>query len=845
MSVTPTSNGSVSAGTGGLHREIKEAVDLVEDLKVSELKGICRSIELPITGRKAVLQDRIRAYLRNACSVGHIDPWRPKTIRVLIEKAKLGELLPKYDILWQTLRNKVYTHPVATGAEPVSALQGQRQDLTGANQEQYISGRVPAYTPYRTISPEELSITGDKRTAAPKNRYMHFKESPFYRVKKLIQETAQKLNITNVRGTCIARWRFTKADWTLLETDEKYKVYLFCGMVDPQKGFQCDQPIQFPHPNEIRLNNIQVKDNVRGLKNKLGTAKPADLTPYLRPTTQQNTLEIIYAFTKSEYYIYCYIVEQVSPEELLQEVLRHPKILKAATLHYLKKTLHEEEDDDLLTTSTVMTLQCPISYTRMKYPAKSIMCKHLQCFDALWYIYSQMQIPTWQCPVCQIDIELKNLAICQFVDELLHDSDEDTEQIELSSDGSWRPVVDEPPKAAERPQPAAYSTSVKQENTEDDDNRALADHSRVHSPSNDPVIISLDSESEVDEPMDHPPQQESESVPPPSEDPVYRDATEEPTRQGPQRASAQTSYVDDSTSQHTLDPRANQTVTPTAPRQNSLGADNSLEYVDRRQGVPNILGKTPLNNGEDTPNQDTPLADEEASSPTPNSSTRGMFTPAATDSPTVNDQWSHDERQAFRSHSGTLDPRASRVYDSNLNSSNSSNSVLGMTGQIGGPPSSAINGPSPSIRNSSDNLLGISGDLSSFRPEESQRERQEQLQQYQQHQPPPPPLPPLPDPRLRQSNRPPIPGRTRKPVVSPFLPPKPYLNMLPRKRHISNSPNGGLEPNNGHSAGSQQLGVSMNDPGSVGSSSGPGNGVAVDGSTTDAGGDDVIDLTSD
>ncbi|CAR28026.1 hypothetical protein ZYGR_0N05140 [Zygosaccharomyces rouxii] len=835
MSVTPTNNGSVGTGGGGLHQEIHAAIDQVEHLKVSELKAVCRSIELPITGRKAVLQDRIRAYLKNSCSIGHIDPWRPKTIRVLIDKAKLGELLPKYEILWQTLRSGAYNHPVAIGAEPVGVL--NQQDGSVSGQDQYVVGDPSAYTSYRTVSPEELSITGGSRTAAPKNRYMHFKESPFYRIKKLIQETAQKLNVTNVRGTCVAKWRFTKADWTLLESDEKYKVYLFCGMVDPQTGFQSNQPIQFPHPNEIRVNSVQVKDNVRGLKNKPGTAKPADLTPYLRPPTQQNSLEVIYAFTKSEYFIYGYIVEQVTPEELLQEVLRHPKILKAATLHYIEKTLNDEEDDDLVTTSTVMTLQCPVSYTRMKYPAKSIMCKHLQCFDALWYIYSQMQIPTWQCPVCQIDIDLKHLAVCQFVDEILKNSDEDTEQVELSSDGSWKPVVEEPPKPAERPLPTTHSTSVKQENTDDDDNRALADHSRGTSPSNEPVVISLDSESEEDEQMDPPPQQESDPAPP---------RAQEPTRQESLRTSAATSYVDDNTSQHTLDPRANQTITPTAPRQNSLGADNSLDYVERRQGVPNILGKTPLNNGEDTSNQDTPLAEEGPSSPTPNSSTRGMFTPAATNSPAGNDQWSNDERPVFRSHSGTLDPRASGIYESSENNHSGSNSMLGMTGQISGPPGDDSGGPSPSTNNSSNNLLGISGNLSSFRPEESQSyepQKQQQQQQHQQQYQQAPPLPPLPDPKVRQPSRPPIPGRTRKPVVSPFLPPKPYLNMLPRKRHISNSPNGGPRPSNEPPMGSQQLGVSMNDPNTVGNvdTSGAHRG----GATRISGRDDVIDLTSD
>lgn len=834
-------NGSLGSGSGGLHQEIQDAIEQVEHLKVTELKAICRSIELPITGRKAVLQDRIKVYLKNSCSIGHIDPWRPKTIRALIDKVKLGEVLPKYEILWQSLKSGAYYHPVATGAQPVSTLQISSQ-------------ASPGYTPFRTISPNELSVTGNG-PAAPKNRYMHFKESPFYKMKKLIQETAQKLNITNVRGSCVARFKFTKADWTLLESDQKYKVYLFCGMVNTT-GFESNQPIQFPYPNEIKINNVQIKDNVRGLKNKPGTAKPADLTPYLRPPSQQNLLEIVYAFTKSEYYIYCYIVEQVTPENLLKEILQHPKIIKAATLHYIKNTLNEEEDEDLVTTSTVMTLQCPVSYTRMRYPVKSIMCKHLQCFDALWYLYSQMQIPTWQCPVCQIDIDLKNLALCEFVDEILKSSDEDVEQVELSADGSWKPVVEKAPKPEERPS-IQNATKVKMEHDEDDGDRPLSAYSRGPSPSNEPVVISLDSDQE-DEPMEA------------EEEAPVRDSSR--SEAGP---AAPRAYVDDNdnASKHTLDPRFNQTVTPTAPRQQSLEGEDSLDYVVPRREVPNILGKTPLNN-----NEGTPLNDGYPGSPTPNSHTRGMFTPAATTSPTVNGQLglqeASEERSVFEPRLGTLDPNASS-NEGGLGSS----SMLGMTGHMTLPPNttnpsnpsivptapaalvasnvstasnaSTVSNPSPlptssniptapavpaapmsnyagngngnSNSNGNDssngngngdasnnNLLGISGELNPLRTAPVDE---------------PPPLPPLPDPRVRPPSRQPVPMRTRKPVVSPFMPPKPYLNMLPRKRHISNSPNGGSSPQFG-----QALGVSMEDRA-------PRRGSPLS--------DDVIDLTSD
>lgn len=854
---TITPNGPINSG-GGLHHEIEEAIIQMQLLKVSELKAVCRSIELPITGRKAILQERIRAYLKNSCSIGRIDPWRPKTIRILIEKAKLSDPLPKYEILWQTMRTGAFNHPVATGHQPVSTLQPSSQPRA-----QSIAHTT--HTPHNTIRPSDLNVP---KTAGPKGRYLHFKESPFYRMKKLIPETAQKINITNVRGACVAKFKFTKADWSLLDSNKKLKLYLFCGAVN-SLGSQGNEPIQFPHPNEIRFNNEHIKDNVRGLKNKLGTAKPADLTPYVKPSPQQNILEVVYAFTKSEYYTYCYIVEEVSPEEVLQDVLRHPKIIKAATLHYIKRTLSEEEDEDLMTTSTVMSLQCPISYTRMKYPVKSIMCKHLQCYDALWYIYSQIQIPTWQCPVCQIDIDLKDLALCEYVDQILKNSDEDVEQVELSSDGSWVPVLEE--KAKPNDHTKSTNTVVKKEQNEEEDDydndvplSKLRAFSKSSSPSNEPVVISLDSDPEEDEMME--------------QDVNNRNGTSD-VNVNIQSEEARTSlpaarlYMDSSedNSGQTLDPRSSETITPSAPRQSTGTSENGVDYFNRRQDIPNILGKTPLNTN--SVEQETSLVDGDLSSPTPGSDARSLFTPTATMSVgghTNNfhittasvdgnvSSSSEPDNTSLASTTSLIQKSASSLprRPSNLHSS----SILGLTGQVlATQPAPPPLPPPPYLYNNHINTpintLRTNGAVAG----EQQRQQQLEINST----PSVPRLPPLPHHPLLHTgtsastygennavvngnengsrgainhnhNNQPGPSRTKKPIISPFIPKKPYLNMLPQKRQLSN--NRGRTPplsNEGNGQWGERLGVSMEDTS------------ASVNATTSRHDDDIIDLTSD
>lgn len=800
-----TANAAVNTGRG-LHHEIQEVIVQMETLRVPELKAVCRSLGQTITGRKADLQERIRSYVKNSCTIGNVDPWRPKAIRILIDKVKLGETLPSYEDIWMSLRTGAFNHPVATGHQPVSTLQ-----------QPAVSTTSPGYINHGTTAwPSEVAKAKPPRAKAAKQPCLYFKPTPFYRMKKMIPETAQKINITNVRGACVAKFKLTKTDWALLESDEKYRLYLLCGEYNGTVS-TTGEPIQFPHPNEIRFNNTQVKDNVRGLKNKPGTAKPADLTPYLRPSPQLNVLEVVYAFTKSEYYIYCYVVEQVTPEELLGEVLRRPKIIKAATLSYIRRCLSEEEDD-LITTSTVMTLQCPVSYTRMKYPVKSIMCKHLQCYDALWFIYSQMQIPTWQCPVCQIKIGLNDLAICEYVDEILKNSDEDVEQVDISTDGSWKPLTEEKPLQREASRPA--ETTVKKEFNDDDEesdlplSRLLQDDSRSATPANEPVVISLDSDAE-DETNEVPEMAESESRrqsgPMPSNG-LYMDSSASDSAQG-------------------LGPRAREASTPTTVQGNSSAHENSINYVNRHQEIPNLLGKTPLNNNHS--DTDTSLREADPASPTPMSNTRSTYQPSGNDNlNTLNGQ-----------PSTALEPSQPAVSNAphilRRPTDSSATSILGLRGQGVVAPPNPENSLPPIRRASGSEMTNGSLPNIASNGADSSAAGTPTL-------PPLPPYPsaPAPAPPFSRSSRdasneanqnmaymPPIHSRGKRPIVSPFIPKKPYMNLLPQKRQLSSNSQHTLNDNGsgtGNGVDAQTLGVSVSDA-----------------PADSARSDELIDLTSD
>jgi E3 SUMO-protein ligase PIAS1 len=59
--------------------------------------------------------------------------------------------------------------------------------------------------------------------------------------------------------------------------------------------------VAFPQQFEVKINNDEVRANYKGLKNKPGSTRPADLTDYVRksPANYPNSVQITYALTQN------------------------------------------------------------------------------------------------------------------------------------------------------------------------------------------------------------------------------------------------------------------------------------------------------------------------------------------------------------------------------------------------------------------------------------------------------------------------------------------------------------------------------------------------------------------
>ncbi|KAL3455632.1 transport protein particle component-domain-containing protein [Aspergillus heterothallicus] len=233
---------------------------------------------------------------------------------------------------------------------------------------------------------------------------------------------------------------------TRLQSDPKLRVMIFCAADTGLNQFTKSE-IAFPHQVELKANLDEVKANLRGLKNKPGTTRPADVTNFIRKRAgYTNHVVMTYALTQKRFFLVANLVECTPIEELVDKLKRRKTITKEQVLQEMKS---KAEDADIVATSTVMSLKCPLSTRRIEVPCRSVLCTHNQCFDASSFLQLQEQAPTWTCPVCAKATSYESLNVDQYVDDILGSTPLDVEQVIIEPDGTWSNPKEEAQAAPE------------------------------------------------------------------------------------------------------------------------------------------------------------------------------------------------------------------------------------------------------------------------------------------------------------------------------------------------------------------------------------------------------------
>ena len=218
------------------------------------------------------------------------------------------------------------------------------------------------------------------------------------------------------------------------------RVMIYCAADSTSSPFS-KVDIAFPYQVEIKVNQDEVKSNLRGLKNKPGSTRPADITSLLRKRAgYENNMLVTYALTQKRFFLVVNLVRLHPVEELVAK-LKSGKTI--STERVIREMISKAQDNDIVATSTIMSLKCPLSTLRIDVPCRSTICSHNQCFDATSFLQLQEQAPTWTCPVCNQLVIFENLHVDQYVDDILKSTPKSVDQVTIEPNGKWsmNPVV--------------------------------------------------------------------------------------------------------------------------------------------------------------------------------------------------------------------------------------------------------------------------------------------------------------------------------------------------------------------------------------------------------------------
>ncbi|KAF8530971.1 PINIT domain-containing protein [Gautieria morchelliformis] len=402
----------------------------------------CR-VSIPKSGKKADLIDRMTRAMNEWRDNNQFDKW-------LRAKAVIDQVR-------ETGQYSHYAMPAESppGLHPQQAFPaGSSHKLNGSLSYPPPAGAGPAhlrydaYAPPRKAAPStSLSSSPVKPSPAPGIR---FKSSPFLRVVQPVSQVIECPESTSAldRRSQSLTFTLTPDQLAMLDTpNSRHQLRLYCTSslyhVHHHTGFRTEAPcpIEFPATCEVRVNNVQLGANLKGLKKKPGTAPPPDLGKAVKLGPQvMNRVDMVYVNSQQpvqhkKFYMVVHLVEVTTVEQLVEKLKKG----KYKSEHDVRAKMIQTAafDDDIVAGPQKMSLRCPLSYMRVNTPCRSIQCPHAQCFDATSWFSMMEQTTTWLCPVCDKVLNVEELIIDGYFDRILMDTPESVDDVMVEPDGEW------------------------------------------------------------------------------------------------------------------------------------------------------------------------------------------------------------------------------------------------------------------------------------------------------------------------------------------------------------------------------------------------------------------------
>ncbi|SAL98105.1 hypothetical protein [Absidia glauca] len=279
--------------------------------------------------------------------------------------------------------------------------------------------------------------------------HVEYKPSPFY-TRQARLETAKLLpSNPNTRSNKHFGFELTPAQLQLFEERypedgrPMYEIRFFCSDFNIQTAdLSPSKDVEFPPICEVKVNSDHTISGttLRGMKNKPGTTNPPDITYACHLTPRRNIVEFVYANTMKTYIGSLELVKRVPIPDIVKNMKETNIISKEKTLQRLQAP---EDDNDIVLESETISTKCPLGFTRIRTPSRSIHCHHLQCFDATNFLLMNQQTPTWCCPVCNRKMgSCDEVGVDEFFQDILAQVPENVEGIRIEEGGRFK-ILDE------------------------------------------------------------------------------------------------------------------------------------------------------------------------------------------------------------------------------------------------------------------------------------------------------------------------------------------------------------------------------------------------------------------
>ncbi|XP_021734204.1 E3 SUMO-protein ligase SIZ1-like [Chenopodium quinoa] len=240
-------------------------------------------------------------------------------------------------------------------------------------------------------------------------------------------------------------FHLTRSDKELLAKPD-YAVQAWCMLLNDKVSFR----MQWPQYADLQVNGMPVRAISRPGSQLLG-ANGRDDGPNISQCTRDGINKIFISGCDSR--IFCFGVRLVKRRSLHQILSLIPKesdgeLLEDALARVRRcigggETENADSDSDLevVAESITVNLRCPMSGSRMKIAGRFRLCLHMGCFDLETFVEMQQRSRKWQCPICLKNYSLESIIIDPYfnrIANMMQSCGEDTTEIEVKPDGSWR-----------------------------------------------------------------------------------------------------------------------------------------------------------------------------------------------------------------------------------------------------------------------------------------------------------------------------------------------------------------------------------------------------------------------